>query len=146
MAHYTTPVGHKYEEIQMGDTGSVSKTITETDVILYAGITGDNNPVHVNDVEAKNSRFGQRIAHGMLTAGFISAVLGTCLPGKGTIYMGQTLKFLRPVLIGDTVTALAEVIEKNDEKRQIKFKTTVTNQEGKLVVDGEAQVMLLKEE
>ena len=145
MAHYTTPLGHKYEDIGIGDTGSVSKTITETDVVLYAGITGDNNPVHINDVEAKASRFGQRIAHGMLTAGFISAVLGTCLPGKGAIYMGQTLKFLRPVHIGDTATAVAEVIEKNDEKRQIRFKTTVTNQDGKMVIDGEALIMLLGE-
>lgn len=145
MAHYTSPSGRKYEEINLGDTGSVSKTVTEADVILYAGITGDNNPVHVNDVEAKASRFGQRIAHGMLSAGFISAVLGTCLPGKGTIYMGQTLKFLRPVHIGDTVTAIAEVMEKNDEKRQIRFKTIVKNQDDKMVIDGEAQVMLLPE-
>lgn len=145
MAHYTSPSGRKYEEINVGDTGSVSKTVTEADVILYAGITGDNNPVHVNDVEAKASRFGQRIAHGMLSAGFISAVLGTCLPGKGTIYMGQTLKFLRPVHIGDTVTAIAEAVEKNDEKRQIRFKTIVKNQDDKIVIDGEAQVMLLPE-
>lgn len=145
MAHYTSPSGRKYEEINLGDTGSVSKTVTEADVILYAGITGDNNPVHVNDVEAKASRFGQRIAHGMLSAGFISAVLGTCLPGKGTIYMGQTLKFLRPVHIGDTVTAIAEAVEKNDEKRQIRFKTIVKNQDDKIVIDGEAQVMLLPE-
>lgn len=145
MAHYTTPLGHEYEDIAMGDTGSVSKTVSETDVVLYAGITGDNNPVHINDVEAKASRFGQRIAHGMLSAGFISAVLGTCLPGRGAIYMGQTLKFLRPVHINDTVTATAEVIEKNDEKRQIRFKTTVTNQDGKMVIDGEALIMLLGE-
>lgn len=145
MAHYTSPSGRKYEEINVGDTGSVSKTVTEADVILYAGITGDNNPVHVNDIEAKASRFGQRIAHGMLSAGFISAVLGTCLPGKGTIYMGQTLKFLRPVHIGDTVTAIAEAVEKNDEKRQIRFKTIVKNQDDKIVIDGEAQVMLLPE-
>lgn len=145
MAHYTSPSGRKYEEINVGDTGSVSKTVIEADIILYAGITGDNNPVHVNDVEAKASRFGQRIAHGMLSAGFISAVLGTCLPGKGTIYMGQTLKFLRPVHIGDTVTAIAEAVEKNDEKRQIRFKTIVKNQDDKIVIDGEAQVMLLPE-
>lgn len=143
--HWTVPLGQKYEEIQVGDTGSVAKTITETDVVLYAGITGDTNPVHINDVEAKASRFGQRIAHGMLTAGFISAVLGTCLPGKGAIYMSQTLKFSRPVHIGDTVTATAEVIEKIDAKRQIVFKTIVKNQEGEKVIDGEAKVMLLAE-
>ncbi|MBP7249059.1 MAG: MaoC family dehydratase [Negativicutes bacterium] len=136
------PRQHKFEEIQVGDSGQVTKTVTETDVILYAGITGDNNPVHINEIEAKASRFGQRLVHGMLTAGFISAVLGTCLPGKGAIYMGQTLKFLRPVHIGDTVTAIAEVIAKNEDKRQITMRTTVVNQDGKMVIDGEALAFL----
>ncbi len=142
MTVYTMPRQHKFEEIQVGDSGQVTKTVTETDVILYAGITGDNNPVHINEIEAKASRFGQRLVHGMLTAGFISAVLGTCLPGKGAIYMGQTLKFLRPVHIGDTVTAIAEVIAKNEDKRQITMRTTVVNQDGKMVIDGEALAFL----
>ena len=142
MTVYTMPRQHKFEEIQVGDSGQVTKTVTETDVILYAGITGDNNPVHINDIEAKASRFGQRLVHGMLTAGFISAVLGTCLPGRGAIYMGQTLKFLRPVHIGDTVTAIGEVIAKNEEKRQITMHTTVVNQDGKMVIDGEALAFL----
>ncbi len=142
MTVYTMPRQHKFEEIQVGDSGQVTKTVTETDVILYAGITGDNNPVHINDIEAKASRFGQRLVHGMLTAGFISAVLGTCLPGRGAIYMGQTLKFLRPVHIGDTVTAIGEVIAKNEEKRQITMRTTVVNQDGKMVIDGEALAFL----
>ena len=142
MTVYTMPRQHKFEEIQVGDSGQVTKTVTETDVILYAGITGDNNPVHINEIEAKASRFGQRLVHGMLTAGFISAVLGTCLPGKGAIYMGQTLKFLRPVHIGDTVTAIAEVIAKNEDKRQITMRTTMVNQDGKMVIDGEALAFL----
>ena len=142
MTVYTMPRQHKFEEIQVGDSGQVTKTVTETDVILYAGITGDNNPVHINDIEAKASRFGQRLVHGMLTAGFISAVLGTCLPGRGAIYMGQTLKFLRPVHIGDTVTAIGEVIAKNEEKRQITMRTSVVNQDGKMVIDGEALAFL----
>jgi 3-hydroxybutyryl-CoA dehydratase len=142
MTVYTMPRQHKFEEIQVGDSGQVTKTVTESDVILYAGITGDNNPVHINDIEAKASRFGQRLVHGMLTAGFISAVLGTCLPGRGAIYMGQTLKFLRPVHIGDTVTAIGEVIAKNEEKRQITMRTTVVNQDGKMVIDGEALAFL----
>ncbi len=142
MTVYTMPRQHKFEEIQVGDSGQVTKTVTETDVILYAGITGDNNPVHINEIEAKASRFGQRLVHGMLTAGFISAVLGTCLPGKGAIYMGQTLKFLRPVHIGDTVTAIGEVIAKNEDKRQITMRTTVVNQDGKMVIDGEALAFL----
>lgn len=142
MAHYQLPLGHKYEEMEVGDTASLSKTITETDVVLYAGITGDNNPVHINEVEAVASRFGKRIVHGMLTGGFISAVLGTCLPGRGAVYLEQTLKFLRTVHIGDTVTAEAEIIEKNDKKREIRLKTTVKNQRGKLVVSGEALAMI----
>jgi Acyl dehydratase len=139
---YRSPMGFKYEEIAVGDTGSLSKTVTEADVVLYAGITGDNNPVHVNELEAAESRFGRRVAHGMLTAGFISAVLGTCLPGRGAVYLSQTLKFLRPVYIGDTVTATAEVLEKNDKRKQVRLRTVVVNQDGKKVIDGEAEALL----
>jgi len=139
---YRSPMGFRYEEIAVGDTGSLSKTVTEADVVLYAGITGDNNPVHVNELEAAESRFGRRVAHGMLTAGFISAVLGTCLPGRGAVYLSQTLKFLRPVYIGDTVTATAEVLEKNDKRKQVRLRTVVVNQDGKKVIDGEAEALL----
>ncbi|MDF2628235.1 MAG: MaoC domain protein dehydratase [Symbiobacteriaceae bacterium] len=125
---------------QVGDKASFTKTITETDVYLFAGITGDLNPAHVNETWAKNTRFGGRIAHGMLSGGLISAVLGMQLPGPGTIYMGQTLKFTAPVHIGDTVTAQAEVVEIIDGKR-LRLHTTATTQEGTLVVDGEALVM-----
>lgn len=125
---------------QIGDKASISKTITETDVYLFAGVTGDLNPAHVNEVWAKGTKFGGRIAHGMLSAGLISAVLGMKLPGPGTIYMGQTLKFTAPVRIGDTITAEAEVIEIIDNKK-LKLKTTATNQDGVLVVDGEAMVL-----
>ena len=139
---YRSPMGFRYEEIAVGDTGSLSKTVTEADVVLYAGITGDNNPVHVNELAAAESRFGRRVAHGMLTAGFISAVLGTCLPGRGAVYLSQTLKFLRPVYIGDTVTATAEVLEKNDKRKQVRLRTVVVNQDGKKVIDGEAEALL----
>ena len=129
-------VGKKISEIKVGDQASFQKTITETDVYLYAGITGDLNPAHINEISAQG-----RIAHGMLTAGLISAVLGMQLPGPGTIYMGQELKFLAPVRFNDTILATVEVIEMNVEKNRIKLSTTCTNQEGVVVLSGVATVM-----
>ncbi|MDP4091090.1 MAG: MaoC family dehydratase [Bacillota bacterium] len=133
--------GLTIDQIKIGDKASFQKTITETDVYLYAGITGDMNPAHVNQVEAEKSMFKGRIAHGMLTAGLISAVLGMHLPGPGAIYLGQELKFLAPVRIGDTIKAEVEVIEKIDEKNRIKLSTTCTNQDGVEVVKGVATIM-----
>ncbi len=129
-----------YDDIKVGDSASVSKTITESDVVTYAGITGDFNPVHIDAEYASKSMFKERIAHGMLVSGFISAVLGYHLPGPNTIYLAQEVSFKLPVKIGDTVTAVATVTEKKDEKRIIKLKTTVTNQRGEIVVDGSAVV------
>jgi len=131
----------RYEDIHVGDKASLSKTISEYDVYAFGGVTGDFNPVHVNAEFAKNSLFKQRIAHGMISAGLISAVLGTELPGIDTIYMNQELSFLAPVLYGDTLTATVECIEKDDKKHRIIFRTTVTNQNDKLVTDGKARVM-----
>ncbi|HEM2810107.1 TPA: MaoC family dehydratase [Streptococcus suis] len=125
---------------EVGQTGSFSKTITETDVVLFAGISGDLNPAHINEVEASKGMFKKRIAHGMLGASLISTVLGMYLPGPGTIYLGQNLKFLKPVAIGDTLTALATIIEK-DEKGWLKLETTVTNQDGVVVISGQAKVI-----
>ena len=135
----------RFGELAVGQSATFTKTVTETDVVLYAGITGDMNPAHLDQTWAERSRFGGRIAHGMLTAGFISAVMGQHLPGPGTIYLQQSLRFLRPVKIGDTVTARAEVIELIAEKRRARMKTTVSNQHGEPVVDGEALVMLAEE-
>ena len=129
-----------YDDIKVGDSASVSKTITEGDIVTYAGITGDFNPVHIDAEYAKESMFKERIAHGMLVSGFISAVLGYHLPGPNTIYLGQEVSFKMPVKIGDTVTAEATVTEKRDDKRIIMLKTTVTNQRGEIVVDGSAVV------
>ncbi len=134
-------VGKKISEIKVGDQASFQKTITETDVYLYAGITGDLNPAHINEISAQGSLFKGRIAHGMLTAGLISAVLGMQLPGPGTIYMGQELKFLAPVRFNDTILATVEVIEMNVEKNRIKLSTRCTNQEGVVVLSGVATVM-----
>ncbi len=132
--------GKTISEIKVGDAEEFAKTVSESDVYLYAGITGDLNPAHINHAYAEKTFFKGRIAHGMLTAGFISAILGMKLPGPGTIYMKQELKFLAPVKIGDTITARAEVIEVVAEKNRIKLKTTCTNQEGTIVLDGEAVV------
>lgn len=132
----------RFSEMSVGQTAAFTKTVTETDVVLYAGITGDMNPAHLDDTWATASRFGGRIAHGMLTAGFISAVMGMHLPGPGTIYLQQTLRFARPVKIGDTITARAEVLELVPEKRRARMKTTVENQRGEIVLEGEALVML----
>lgn len=130
-----------FSELQIGDSATFTKTVSETDIYLFAGITGDMNPAHVDAVSAADGMFKQRIAHGMLSASFISTVLAMQLPGPGTIYAGQNLQFRGPVFIGDTVTARVECTEKLDARGWAKFKTTVTNQDGKLVVDGEATVI-----
>ncbi|GMV08580.1 MAG: acyl dehydratase [Gemmatimonadota bacterium] len=128
--------------LQVGQTAEFSKTVTESDVILFAGITGDFNPAHVDEVRASASRFGGRIAHGMLSAGFISACIAMRLPGPGAIYLSQTLKFTRPVRIGDTVTARVEVLEWNEGKRRARLLTTCRNQRGEVVIEGEALVLV----
>ena len=129
------------QEMKIGDHASVTKTVSETDVYLFDGITGDLNPAHTNEVAASKTMFKTRIAHGMLGAGFISAVLGMYLPGPGTIYMGQELKFTKPVHIGDTVTATATVEEIILEKNRVILDTTVVNQDGEVVIKGKATVM-----
>ncbi|MFW2490306.1 MaoC family dehydratase [Clostridium chromiireducens] len=133
--------GLTIKELNIGDKASFQKTITETDVYLYAGITGDLNPAHINQVEAEATMFQGRIAHGMLTAGLVSAVLGMQLPGPGSIYLGQELKFLAPVKMGDTIKAEVEIIEKIEEKNRIKLNTICTNQNGVEVLKGIATIM-----
>ncbi len=129
-----------YSDIKIGAEASFAKTITEGDVVQYAGITGDFNPIHIDAEYARQSMFKERVAHGMLVSGLISAVLGTQLPGPNSIYLGQELKFTAPVKIGDTVTAVVTVTGKRDDKRIITLKTTVSNQRGEVVVDGSAVV------
>lgn len=130
-----------YEEIHIGDRASFSKTVSETDIYHFAGITGDFNPLHIDEEFAKKTFFKERIAHGILSAGFISAVLAMKLPGPNTIYLSQNLKFLAPVKIGDTVKAEVEVLKKIEDKKIIHLRTQVKNQRDELVVDGEATVM-----
>lgn len=137
--------GVPFEEIRVGDSAELSRTVTASDVTLFAGLTGDVNPVHVDAVAAEASPFGERVAHGMLTAGMVSAVLGTRLPGPGCIYVGQTLRFTRPVRIGDTVTARVEVTEVQRDRRRVLLATTCRNQEDDTVLEGEAEVLIPEE-
>lgn len=133
--------GKSIGELREGDFAQFSKTVTEADVVLFAGITGDFNPAHMDEVWASKTRFQGRIVHGIFSAGLISAAIGTRLPGPGTIYLTQELKFLAPVRIGDTLTARVEIVEILDRRNRLKLSTQVRNQEGTLVVDGNAWVM-----
>ena len=125
-----------YDEIEIGQSASVTKTISEFDVYSFAGVTGDFNPAHVNAPYAETTFFKTRIAHGMLTASFISTVLGMHLPGPGTIFISFSVNFTAPVYIGDTITATVELIEKLD-KGKLRFKAAITNQKGETVLTGE---------
>ncbi|WP_071025451.1 MaoC family dehydratase [Peptoniphilus raoultii] len=132
--------GKTIDQIKIGDSASFTKTITESDVYTYAGITGDLNPAHINEVEAGKGIFKTRVCHGMLTAGLVSAVLGMQLPGPGTIYLGQELSFTKPVYFGDTIEAKVEASEVINGKI-LKLKTTCKNQKGEVVLEGVATVM-----
>ncbi len=135
----------RFESIKVGDRASFSKTILETDLVLFMGICGDFNPIHTDIRYAEKTIFKGRIVHGLLTASLISTVIGMHLPGPGAVYLSQELRFLKPVRIGDTITASAEVLEKRDDKRILTLRTWVTNQDGVDVIDGKAVVMLLKD-
>jgi 3-hydroxybutyryl-CoA dehydratase len=133
-----------YEEIKIGDEASYTKEITREMVKSFAEISGDTNPVHLDEEYAKGTVFKENIAHGILVTGLISKVLGCDLPGYGSIYISQQVSFLRPVKIGDVITAKVEAISKEDKRGYITFKTTCTNQLGKLVIRGEAVGMAPK--
>ncbi len=128
------------DELQPGMKAETAKTITEADILMYAAVSTDTNPVHIDAEAAAKTPFGQRIAHGMLSAGLISAVLGTKLPGPGTIYLAQTMRFRAPVKIGDTVTAKVEVTAVDMAKKRATLKTECFVA-GKVVIEGEAVVM-----
>ncbi|QEK11125.1 MaoC family dehydratase [Crassaminicella thermophila] len=137
-------IDRPYEEITIGEKASLSKNITDNDIRKFASITGDFNPIHIDDTFASKTIFKKRIAHGMLTSSLISAVLGTKLPGVNTLYLSQSLKFLAPCFIGDTLTATVQVIDKKDEKQILILKTVVTNQSNTEIVIGEAVVKKMK--
>jgi 3-hydroxybutyryl-CoA dehydratase len=133
--------GYFFEELEAGMSATFAKTVTEADIAAFAGLSGDFNPVHVNEEFAKTTMFKGRIAHGMLSATFISTVLGMRLPGPGCIYVAQALKFKAPVRIGDTVTARVEVVSTVPEKKFVVLKTTCSVAD-KIVIDGEATLMV----
>ena len=133
--------GYFIEDLSIGMEAAMAKTVTEADIVAFAGVSGDFNPVHVNESFAKTTLFKGRIAHGILSASFISAVLGCKLPGPGCIYLKQSLKFLAPVMIGDTVTARVKVTAIDLEKKRVTLDTSC-DVEGKAVLAGEASLMV----
>ena len=133
--------GRYLEELDVGQSAMFGKTVTEADIAAFAGVSGDTNPIHLHAGFAGTSRFGQRIAHGMLSGAFISTVIGTKLPGPGAIYISQTLNFLAPVLIGETVTAVCTITAIDQKRRRVTLKTQCLSVDT-VVIDGEAQVLV----
>ena len=131
--------------IKVGDSASITKVIKKEDVETFAQISGDTNPVHLDDTFAEETMFGKRIAHGMLVGGLISAVLGTKLPGPGSIYLNQTLRFQKPVFFEDTITAVVEVIDIREDKPIITLETLCLNQHQEIVIKGEALILIPEE-
>jgi 3-hydroxybutyryl-CoA dehydratase len=128
-------------QFNVGDSAEITKTIEQADIDAFARVTGDHNPVHVDEEFAKTTRFGRRIAHGMLTASLISAVLANKLPGEGSVYLGQTLQFVAPVFPGDEITARVTVREIREDKPILKLETVCVNQRDEVVIRGEATVL-----
>jgi 3-hydroxybutyryl-CoA dehydratase len=133
--------GVKFEDLTIGMSAAYGRTVSEADILMFAGVSGDTNPVHLDGEFAASTMFGGRIAHGMLSAAFISTVFGTRLPGPGCIYLSQSLKFKAPVKIGDTVVARVTVKELNTPKRRALFDTVCTVA-GKVVLEGEAEILI----
>lgn len=141
MENQKTLTSKTYEEINLGDSANITRTLTKKDIQLFAIVTGDMNPAHLDEAYAKTDIFHQIIGHGMWTGSMFSNLLGMQLPGLGTIYLGQTLKFLKPVKLGDTITASVKVIAKDDAKKHITLTTICANQNGNHVLEGEAVVL-----
>jgi 3-hydroxybutyryl-CoA dehydratase len=129
-------------KFKRGDTAFLSKTISDTDIRAFADLSGDHNPLHLDESFAQQTRFGRRIAHGMLSASLISAVIANDLPGQGSIYLGQTLQFVAPVFLGDTVEARVTVTGIREDKQIVKLDTVCTNQRNEVVIKGEATVLV----
>lgn len=133
--------GYFIEDLKVGQQAILSKTVTESDIVLFAGVTGDNNPVHTSDDFAKKTIFKKKVAHGFLTASFISTVIGTKLPGPGSIYINQTLKFCAPVFCGDTIKVKVKVKKIDLKTKRVDFITTCEKGKKK-IIDGEAQILV----
>jgi 3-hydroxybutyryl-CoA dehydratase len=138
------PEGKTIDTLKVGDSAQTTNTIAEATINDFARATGDFNPIHLDQAYAGKTFFKGRVAHGALSVGYISSVLGNLLPGPGSIYLSQEVKFLAPVRIGDTITARVEIIDLIPDKNRVKFKTTCTNQNGKVIADGIAWAMPLK--
>lgn len=132
---------YSFAEIELGQRAEIKKTLALQDIELFAAMSGDINPAHLDPDYANQSPFKQVIAHGMWSSSFISTILGTMLPGPGTIYLAQSLRFKRPVKLGDQITVSVEVIKRDEEKKRITLANTITNQDGEVVVTGESEVM-----
>lgn len=133
--------GLSIDQLSLGQSAAFSKTISESDIYMFAGVTGDVNPAHINEAYAQGTAFKTRIAHGMLSAGLVSAVLGTQLPGPGSIYVSQTIQFTAPVHIGDTITATATIKGIVKERNRVVMDTVCSNQDGVVVLRGEATLL-----
>ena len=129
------------EDLKVGQSAMFGRTVTEADIAAFAGVSGDTNPIHLHDAFARTTRFGQRIAHGMLSGSFISAVIGTKLPGPGSVYISQTMEFKAAVLIGETITAVATITAIDERRRRVTLKTQCLNGD-KVVIDGEALILV----
>ncbi|MFW9904093.1 MAG: MaoC family dehydratase [Candidatus Thorarchaeota archaeon] len=135
-------VAFSFSEIKIGQKAEIKRIISDEDIRKFAEISGDRNPIHLDEEFAKKTFFQGRIAHGMFSAALISAVLANKLPGPGSIYLKQEIRFIKPIRIGDTILVTVEVIKKEDEKERVILRTSCINQHTELVVDGEATVML----
>jgi 3-hydroxybutyryl-CoA dehydratase len=138
---FETMNGLYLQDLKVGMSAMFGKTVTEADIAGFAGVSGDTNPIHLHDGFARTTRFGQRIAHGMLSGSFISTVIGTKLPGPGAVYISQSMNFMAPVIIGDTITAIATITAIDAQRRRVTLKTQCVNGD-KVVIDGEATVLV----
>ena len=129
------------EDLKVGQQAMFGRTVTDADIAAFAGVSGDTNPIHLHEGFARTTRFGQRIAHGMLSGSYISTVIGTKVPGPGAVYRSQTMNFTAPVIVGDTITAVATIIAIDDKRRRVTLKTQCLNGD-KVVIDGEAVVLV----
>ena len=129
------------EDLKVGQSAMFGRTVTDADIAAFAGVSGDTNPIHLHEGFARTTRFGQRIAHGMLGSSFISTVIGTKLPGPGAVYVSQTMNFMAPVIIGDTITAVCTITAIDERRRRVTLRTQCLNGD-KVVIDGEATVLV----
>lgn len=129
------------EDLKVGQQAMFGRTVTDADIVAFAGVSGDTNPIHLHDGFARTTRFGRRIAHGMLSGSYISTVIGTKLPGPGAVYISQTMNFMAPVIAGDTITAVATITAIDDKRRRVTLKTQCLKGDT-VVIDGEAVVLV----